>query len=61
MEEIEKLKEELANIYRFDGTNGSHRYALSVEKENNMNDDRALKNKGICSIIHKLQIKISFN
>jgi hypothetical protein len=39
--QIDLLKEELANIYRYDSTNGNHRYNLAVEKENKMHDDRA--------------------
>src|SRR5690606_20718933 len=41
LKNIDLAKEELVNIYRFDGTNGSYRYALSPEKESKMNDDRA--------------------
>ncbi len=39
--QIDFLKEELVNIYRFDGTNGGYRYDLSPDKENKMHDDRA--------------------
>lgn len=38
---IDLAKEEMVNIYRFDGTNGNYRYNLSVDKQRKMNDDRA--------------------
>jgi hypothetical protein len=41
LKNIDLAKEELVNIYRFDGTNGNYRYDLSPDKENKMNDDRA--------------------
>lgn len=41
LKNIDLAKEELVNIYRFDGTNGGHRYNLSPDKETKMHDDRA--------------------
>jgi len=41
LKNIDLAKEEIVNIYRFDGTNGGYRYALSPDKENKMHDDRA--------------------
>jgi hypothetical protein len=38
---IDLAKEELVNIYRFDGTNGNYRYDLATEKARKMHDDRA--------------------
>jgi hypothetical protein len=38
---IDLAKEELANIYRYDTTNGGCRYDLSIEQANKMHDDRA--------------------
>lgn len=39
--QIDLLKEEMANIYRYDGTNSGYRYDLNLDKKNKMNDDRA--------------------
>ena len=39
--QIDLAKEELVNIYRFEGTNGNCRYDLATEKANKMHDDRA--------------------
>ena len=39
--QIDLAKEELVNIYRYEGTNGNCRYDLSPEKANRMHDDRA--------------------
>lgn len=39
--QIDLAKEELVNIYRYEGTNGNCRYDLSPEKMNKMHDDRA--------------------
>lgn len=41
LKNIDLAKEELVNIYRFDGTNGNYRYDLSPDKARKMNDDRA--------------------
>jgi len=41
LKNIDLAKEELVNIYRFDGTNGNYRYDLSPDKVRKMNDDRA--------------------
>jgi hypothetical protein len=38
---LDLAKEELVNIYRFDGTNGNYRYDLAPEKARKMHDDRA--------------------
>lgn len=45
--QIDLLKEELVNIYRFESTNGNCRYDLAPSKENKMHDDRALKCRAI--------------
>lgn len=39
--QIDLAKEELVNIYRYEGTNGNCRYDLASEKANKMHDDRA--------------------
>ena len=39
--QMDLLKEEVVNMYRFEGTNGSHRYSLPPDKERKMHDDRA--------------------
>jgi hypothetical protein len=39
--QIDLAKEELANIYRYDTSNGGCRYDLSTEQSNKMHDDRA--------------------
>jgi len=39
--QIDLLKEELVNIYRFESSNGNCRYDLPPDKQNKMNDDRA--------------------
>jgi hypothetical protein len=41
LKNIDLAKEETVNIYRFDNPSGGYRYALSPDKENKMNDDRA--------------------
>jgi hypothetical protein len=41
LKNIDLAKEELVNIYRFDGTNGSYRYDLASDKEGKICDDRA--------------------
>lgn len=41
LKNIDLAKEELVNMYRFDGTNGNYRYDLSPDKARKMNDDRA--------------------
>lgn len=38
---IDLAKEELVNIYRFDGTNGNYRYDLPPDKKSTHHDDRA--------------------
>lgn len=39
--QIDLAKEELVNMYRYDGTNNNYRYDLSPEKEGKMHDDRS--------------------
>lgn len=39
--QIDLMKEELVNIYRFESTNGNCRYDLAPQKEAKLNDDRA--------------------
>lgn len=39
--QIDLMKEELVNMYRYTGSNGSHRYSLSPEKEGKLHDDRS--------------------
>ena len=39
--QIDLLKEELVNIYRFESSNGNCRYDLPADKAHKMNDDRA--------------------
>jgi len=41
LKNIDLAKEELVNIYRYDGTNGNYRYDLCEEKARKMHDDRA--------------------
>jgi hypothetical protein len=41
LKNIDLAKEELVNIYRYEGTNKSYRYDLALEKANKMHDDRA--------------------
>lgn len=38
---IDLAKEELVNIYRYEGANGNYRYELATEKKSSMKDDRA--------------------
>ena len=37
---LDLLKEELFNVYRYDGSNGSHTYDLPKDKKNTAHDDR---------------------
>lgn len=39
--QMDLLKEELVNTYRYDGTNGAHRYGLPPDKQTRLYDDRA--------------------
>ncbi|MFE4571303.1 terminase [Paenibacillus chitinolyticus] len=41
LKNIDLTKEETVNIYRYDNPSGGYRYALSPDKQNKMNDDRA--------------------
>jgi hypothetical protein len=41
LKNIDLAKEELVNIYRFDGANGNYRYDLASDKEGKLGDDRA--------------------
>ena len=41
LKNIDLAKEELVNIYRFDGTNGNYRYDLPPDKKATHHDDRA--------------------
>lgn len=41
LKNIDLAKEELVNIYRYEGQNGNCRYDLSKDKENKMHDDKA--------------------
>ncbi len=41
LKNIDLAKEELVNIYRYDGTNGNYRYDVADDKSGKLNDDRA--------------------
>ena len=61
LKQIDAMKSEMLSMYRFKQSNGKDRFDLAPEKASKMHDDRALRDKGIRIIIHKIRIKISFN
>lgn len=54
---LDLLKEEIVNIYRYEGSNNSVSYGLSKDKENKMHDDRAYCLAMLCWRLQQLRRK----